>query len=69
MKALRRYSTNVYMTCSVMQKSKECWGPDADEFNPDRWFADDITTKEKYWLVVCVAFLPSSLRDEISLTP
>ncbi|OTA81553.1 hypothetical protein M434DRAFT_380111 [Hypoxylon sp. CO27-5] len=26
----------------VMQQSKDCWGPDAKEWNPDRWFADDI---------------------------
>jgi len=37
---------------SVIHKSTECWGPDAREWNPDRWLADDIASKEKYWFVV-----------------
>lgn len=37
-----------------MQLDEELWGPDAREFNPDRWFAEDIAMKEKYWLVVSV---------------
>ncbi|KAI0023368.1 cytochrome P450 [Xylariomycetidae sp. FL0641] len=36
---------------NVMQKSKECWGADADEWNPERWFADDISSKLKYWMI------------------
>ncbi|ORY63884.1 cytochrome P450 [Pseudomassariella vexata] len=40
----------------VMQLSKEHWGPDAREFNPNRWFADDIGTKEKFWLVFGVGY-------------
>lgn len=40
------------MRYSVMQQSKECWGPDAREWNPERWFAADAASKEKYWLIV-----------------
>lgn len=36
----------------AIQLSKECWGEDAREWNPDRWFASDIVSREKYWLVV-----------------
>lgn len=35
-----------------MQQSKECWGEDAEEWNPDRWFAEDISSKLKYWMAV-----------------
>lgn len=35
----------------TMMRDKECWGPDAEEFNPDRWFADDIAEREQYWMV------------------
>ncbi|KAK6063956.1 hypothetical protein SCUP515_12050 [Seiridium cupressi] len=34
----------------VMHRSKEIWGQDAHEFNPDRWLAKDTTSKEKYWI-------------------
>lgn len=30
-----------------MHLDKSIWGPDAHEFNPDRWFAGDIAQKEK----------------------
>ncbi|KAH8594968.1 cytochrome P450 [Bisporella sp. PMI_857] len=35
----------------VMQKSKDCWGPDAEEFRPERWLPDGIQKKYKHWLV------------------
>ncbi|KAI1845677.1 hypothetical protein JX266_008288 [Neoarthrinium moseri] len=34
----------------VIHYSTELWGPDAREFNPDRWFRDDILEKEKYFI-------------------
>lgn len=36
----------------VMHHSKEIWGPDAHEFNPDRWFEEGATALEKYWIPV-----------------
>lgn len=36
----------------VMHYSKEIWGPDAREFNPDRWMRDDAAALEKYWIPV-----------------
>jgi len=35
-----------------MHYSKEIWGADAHVFNPDRWLAEDIAAKEKYWIPV-----------------
>lgn len=32
----------------VLHYSKECWGSDATEFNPDRWVAEDIGARERY---------------------
>ncbi|KAI1340026.1 cytochrome P450 [Xylariaceae sp. FL0016] len=34
----------------VYHYSTEFWGPDAREFNPDRWLADDIASREKYFI-------------------
>ena len=36
----------------VMHHSTEIWGPDAKEFNPDRWLSESISTVEKYWIPV-----------------
>jgi hypothetical protein len=35
-----------------MHYSKELWGPDAREFNPDRWLQPDAAQKEKYFIPV-----------------
>lgn len=35
-----------------MHLSKEIWGPDAEEFNPNRWFSPDIAKKERYFMPV-----------------
>lgn len=45
----------------VMHLSKEIWGPDAHEFNPDRWLAPDIASREKY-------FMPVSCRRNMALS-
>lgn len=37
----------------TMQLDKTIWGPDARDFKPERWLAEDAASKEKYWLVVC----------------
>jgi cytochrome P450 len=36
----------------VMHHSKEIWGIDAHEFNPDRWLSDSVADLEKYWIPV-----------------
>ncbi|KAK8036583.1 hypothetical protein PG991_001720 [Apiospora marii] len=41
----------------VIHLSKEIWGEDAREFNPDRWFGDDVARLEKH-------FIPFSLGYE-----
>lgn len=38
----------------VMHHSKEIWGQDAREFNPDRWYKDEISAQEKYFIPVSV---------------
>ena len=38
----------------TIHHSKEVWGPDADEFDPDRWNEDRITDKQR------AAFIPFS---------
>jgi cytochrome P450 len=41
----------------VVHHSKEIWGPDAREFNPDRWFEESAADLEKYWIPVSVIFM------------
>lgn len=36
----------------IMHRSKEIWGPDADEFNPNRWFDKGIEVRERYFIPV-----------------
>lgn len=43
---------------SVIHNSKEIWGPDAREFNPDRWLRPDAAEKEK-------CFIPVSLQKSL----
>ncbi|PVI02281.1 cytochrome P450 [Periconia macrospinosa] len=40
--------TTVGMSAYTMHNSKELWGPDATEFNPDRWLAPDSKTLDQY---------------------
>ncbi|KAK7743306.1 Ras-related protein Rab-4A [Diatrype stigma] len=43
----------------VIHYSKEFWGPDAREFNPDRWFGPDIASREKYFIPASYHYCPS----------
>ncbi|KAK8121115.1 hypothetical protein PG999_005235 [Apiospora kogelbergensis] len=38
---------------SVIHASKEIWGPDARDFDPERWFAPDAAVKEKKFFIPC----------------
>lgn len=40
------------MPSSVIHSSKEIWGADAQEWNPERWMSGDTKDLEKNWLVV-----------------
>lgn len=53
-----------------MQLDEALWGPDAREFNPDRWFAKDIAAKEKYWLVFGLGYAacPGSRLAKLQLS-
>ncbi|KAI0178107.1 cytochrome P450 [Pestalotiopsis sp. NC0098] len=41
--------TTVSVNPWVIHHSKELWGPDAHEFNPDRWLGPDAAQLDKYW--------------------
>lgn len=36
--------------------SKELWGEDANQFNPDRWLGSDATHLDKYFIPVSMSF-------------
>lgn len=44
--------TILFVSVYVLHRSKEIWGPDAGEFQPDRWFASDIASREKFFIPV-----------------
>lgn len=46
--------TSLSVPSYTIHHSKEIWGPDADEFNPDRWNNDRLTERQK------AAFIPFS---------
>ena len=46
--------TSLSVPSYTIHHSKEIWGPDADEFNPDRWAPDKLTEQQK------AAFIPFS---------
>lgn len=40
------------MSCNpyVLQTSKDLWGPDAAQYNPDRWFGANAANLEKFFV-------------------
>ncbi|KAH8651070.1 cytochrome P450 [Xylariales sp. PMI_506] len=42
--------TTLSINPTVMHLSKDIWGPDAHEFNPDRWLSADISKRDKYFM-------------------
>ncbi|KAK3395674.1 cytochrome P450 [Sordaria brevicollis] len=42
--------TTVSVNIWVIHYSKEIWGEDASEFNPDRWFREGASSLEKYFI-------------------
>lgn len=55
------------MNPSVIHSSKEIWGSDASEFNPDRWLRPDAAEKEKCFIPVSAQYFhlrSISVRDE-----
>lgn len=40
----------VHIPVGAIHRNKDIWGPDADEFNPDRFLQDDVLAKSKiFW--------------------
>lgn len=52
----------VSLSIWVIHRSKEIWGPDAREFNPDRWFREDAAGLEKYFIPVSCGPPPQTSR-------
>lgn len=44
--------TIVSINAWVMQRNKDIWGPDAREFNPDRWLSDNAAGLDKFFMAV-----------------
>ncbi|KAK2603379.1 hypothetical protein N8I77_009843 [Diaporthe amygdali] len=44
------YGAILSVSAFVMHRSEEIWGPDAHNFNPDRWYSADISSKEKCFI-------------------
>ncbi|KAI1073369.1 cytochrome P450 [Whalleya microplaca] len=42
--------TTLSINPTVVHLSKEIWGSDAREYNPDRWLSPDIASREKYFM-------------------
>lgn len=38
----------------IIHRSKDYWGSDASEFNPDRWFTRELASQDKYFIPVSV---------------
>jgi hypothetical protein len=39
-------------TPSVVHSSKDIWGDDADQWNPERWLSGDTKKLDRNWIVV-----------------
>jgi cytochrome P450 len=65
----QHFPEGVTLTVSpaVTHLSKSLWGPDAQEFRPERWFEPDAAAKERYFIPVS-RFFPRSPRPEYSVT-
>lgn len=53
--------TTVSINPWVMHLSKEIWGPDAREFNPDRWLKDDAAALDGYFMPVSSSPIPDTI--------
>jgi cytochrome P450 len=43
----------VGVNAAVVHREKRIFGPDANEYNPDRWFRDDAANMDRYMFQVC----------------
>lgn len=53
------------MPTSVVHSSKEIWGADAQEWNPERWMSGDTKDLDKNWLVVSCRQTYWTLRSSL----
>lgn len=61
--------TIVSINVWVIHHSKEIWGEDAREFNPDRWFREDAAALEKYFIPVSRSSQTRHAVDSTLTTP
>ncbi|EKM52294.1 uncharacterized protein PHACADRAFT_198361 [Phanerochaete carnosa HHB-10118-sp] len=56
--------TRIYVALLIMHRRKDLWGPDADEFDPDRWLDERL---HKYFIPNPSIFLPFHAGPRICL--